>query len=93
MCSSAPILMDELIGLEIEIVKSMHREWIGKRGKVVDETMRTFTIETAEGEIKVPKKDCVFRFHRGEKTEDVDGKELEFRPEERIKKHWRKFRK
>ena len=88
--------MGELIGTQIEIVRSARRELINMRGKIVDETMNTFVIEckTSGGmkkEITIPKKFCVFRFHKKDKQIDVDGKHLMFRPEDRIKKYWRKF--
>jgi len=87
--SEAELLMGELIGLKTKITKSTRRELIGITGTIVDETMHTFTIEKTNGkEIKVPKKSCVFQF--GNKK-DIDGKKLCFRPEDRIKKYWRKF--
>ena len=89
------ILMGELIGTKVEIIKSTRRELIGTYGDIVDETMNTFTIKCKAGgrenEIVIPKKFCVFRFHRKNEYVDVDGKRLMFRPEDRIKKYWRKF--
>lgn len=82
-------VMDELIGLDVKIVKSTRKELIGVKGRIVDETMNTFTIETKGHEKKVPKKQCLFEFG-GETT--IDGKDLLFRPEDRIKKHWLKFK-
>jgi len=80
--------MDELIGLDVEITKSTRRELIGLRGKVIDETLNTFVIETSDKERTVPKKFCVFRFG-GEHT--IDGRNLLYRPEDRIKKYWKDF--
>jgi ribonuclease P protein subunit POP4 len=81
------LVMEELIGLDVEIIKSVRKELIGLKGKIVDETLNTFVIETKKGEKKVPKACCVFRFG----DTDIDGGDLLFRPEDRIKKYWLKF--
>ena len=89
------ILMGELIGKKVEIMKSTRRELIGVKGEIVDETMNTFVVERKTQnkvkEITVPKRFCVFRFHKKNMHVDVNGKRLMFRPEDRIKKYWRKF--
>ena len=81
------VLMGELIGQKVAITKSTSRQLNGLTGKIVDETMNTFVIETPAKEVTVQKKDCSFQFG----STVVDGKELQFRPEERIRKYWRKF--
>ena len=83
--------MGELIGVEMEIVKSTRRELIGLKGEIVDETMSTFVVEGKKKEIVVPKKFCTFRFHKKSKSIEIEGNRLMFRPEDRIKKYWRKF--
>jgi len=90
-CTEAEILMGELIGRQVQIIKSCQRNLIGKQGKIVDETMKLLTIRDGRKEIKVPKSVCVFRFQCSEGSIDIDGRKLAYRPEERIKKHWRKF--
>lgn len=87
----AEIVMGELIGRNVEIVKSTRKELIGLKGKVIDETLNTFLIETRKKEKTIPKALCVFRFKVGRNTRDVDGRKLVFRPEDRIKKYWRTF--
>ena len=87
------LVMDELIGLNVKIVKSTRRELIGVRGKVIDETLNTFVIESGSREKTVPKKLCVFRFDADGKRHDINGKDLVYRPEDRIKKYWKQFAK
>jgi len=76
----------ELIGLEVEIVSSTHQGYVGIRGRVVDETRRMFVIESAGAEKKIPKGSCVFEFVDGGQRERVKGAEIEFRPEDRVKR-------
>jgi len=83
--------MGELIGKKTEIVKSSRRELIGLKGTIVDETLKMFVIEAEGKEKKIPKDVCVFRIFKGGKSRDIDGKDLLVRPEDRIKKYWRKF--
>lgn len=85
------ILLEELIGLGVEVTKSTRRELIGLRGTIVDETLNTLTIECGGREKKIPKNCCTFRF--GERGAEVDGRQLVHRPEDRIKKNWVKIKK
>lgn len=82
-------MTEELIGLGVEVVRSTRRELVGLRGKIVDETLNTFVVEASGREKRVPKELCVFRFAGGV---EIDGRDLAYRPEERIKKYWTKFR-
>ena len=84
--SSQDFRRRELIGLEVEVVESTCQEYLGIRGRVVDETKNTFTIEQAGRDKMVPKDCCKFRFADGEGTLVVSGKDIKFRPEDRIKK-------
>jgi ribonuclease P protein subunit POP4 len=76
----------ELIGLEAEVLESTCDQYLGIKGKVVDETRNTLTIEQDGREKMVPKDCCKFRFVEGLATHIVSGKEIKFRPEDRIKK-------
>lgn len=76
----------ELIGLEAEVLESTCDQYLGIRGKVVDETRNTLTIKQDGREKMVPKDCCKFRFVEGPTTHIVSGKEIKFRPEDRIKK-------
>lgn len=72
----------ELIGEEVEVVKSGCRDLQGIEGVVLDETRNTFVLSTSKGRKTIPKKSCVFRV--GENL--VEGKRLCHRPEDRFKK-------
>jgi len=86
------IFRHELIGLSVRIARSVNRDIQGISGRVVDETRNTLRIEMDDGrEITVPKGIAVFHFRtpQGELVE-IDGGALVARPEERIKKKFRK---
>jgi len=76
----------ELIGLKVEILSSTHPGYIGMSGRVVDETKRMLVIEIAGADKKVPKAGCVFEFDDAGRKERVEGSEIEFRPEDRVKR-------
>ncbi len=86
MKSRGDLKRHELIGLEVEIVKSTHPGYVGMRGQVVDETRRMLVIEKDGAEKKVPKGACVFEFTDGGRRERIDGADIEFRPEDRVKR-------
>lgn len=72
---------------------ALHVGFKGIKGKVVDETRNTIKIEDYEGNEKiVPKKEATFHFKLpdGSKVE-IDGKILVARPEDRIKKRFKKY--
>jgi len=73
----------ELIGQEVEIVKSTNPSHFGIKGKVVDETKSTIKIKQQNG-IKVLLKNNV-HFKIIKTGEVVSGEEIAKRPEERIK--------
>ena len=79
------LLMHELIGLEAEVVESSDKSRMC-RGKIIDETKNTLTMECdGEKEKKIPKKEVVIEFNlNGEKIK-VDGKKIVARPHERTK--------
>ncbi len=86
------LVRHELIGLNVRIVGSSNKSSIGLEGKVVDETRNMLTIEKADGsEVSVPKETSVFSFEVGSAWVRVDGKILIARPEDRIKKKFRRW--
>jgi len=85
------IVLEELIGLKTRVVKSSHRGLEKISGTVVDETLQTLVIEQDGVEKTVPKTNTVFEFEFQGQQVAVDGKDIAFRPEDRIKKHWREF--
>jgi ribonuclease P protein subunit POP4 len=86
------IIRHEFIGTEGKVAKSRNHDYVGIRGKIIDETRNTFTI-SQKGERKVIVKDATvfhFRFSDGTVVE-IDGKLLIGKPEDRIKKHMRRL--
>jgi len=76
----------EFIGLEVEVLDSTCPSFVGLRGKVVDETRNTLKVDVGGSEKIVPKDCCEFLFVEGRATHRVSGKDIRFRPEDRIKK-------
>ncbi len=77
----------ELIGLPVEIVESTDPNIKGLVGTVIDETRNMLIIEQNKREIRVPKKQCEFRFTLQNKDKvQVSGQLIFGRPEERLKK-------
>lgn len=86
------IFRHELIGLQVKVVRSSHDGFIGIEGKVVDETKNTITIEQGETEKMVPKGVATFHFYLPDgNVVEIEGKIIIARPEDRIKKKFRKF--
>jgi len=75
----------ELIGLEVEVLHATDPTQAHVRGRVVDETRNTLVLEIQGDEKRIPKHGSRFRFeiHGGL---EVDGEEIRFRPEDRVKK-------
>lgn len=76
----------EFIGLDVEILESTCESYLGIKGRVVDESRNTFTIEQEGGSRMVPKDCCRFKFVDDSGAHIVSGKDIKFRPEDRIKK-------
>ena len=93
MISSNNLIYHELIGLNVEITDSSAESLIGIKGKVVDETKKTLIIETSDKNEKLVAKDVsIFQFEVPDGTYlEVDGKILLSRPEDRIKKRYKKI--
>lgn len=81
--SEIKFMRSEFIGLDVVVLSAPYSDI---SGKVVDETKNTFTIETAGTERMVPKSGNEFRFTQNNRQIDIKGKEIQHRPEERIKK-------
>ena len=80
------ILREELIGLETEVIEAKNKALVGIKGRIVDETKFTFSIETVKGIKKVLKSQATFKLpYKGEKLA-VEGKLLIGRPYERLRK-------
>ncbi len=81
------------MGLEITIIHSSHGDLEGITGRVVNETKKTLTIDVGEGNEKIiPKGSSTFHFKLPEGiTVEIEGKTIVSRPEDRIKKRFRKY--
>jgi len=92
MVTPKDLVMHELIGLEVRILSCTNSQLAGLKGTVIDETRNMLTIETPKGEKKLSKENCTFSFHlpSGEWVK-VQGSLLLARPEDRIKKKFRKW--
>jgi ribonuclease P protein subunit POP4 len=93
MITPKNIFQHELIGLPVKIVNSTHDGFIGIEGKVVDETKNTIKIEQKdETEKIVPKGVATFHFNLSDGIiVEIEGKIIIARPEDRIKKKFRKY--
>lgn len=87
------IVLNELIGLKARVLRSLDKKQRGVSGVVIDETKNTLLLETKEGRRSVIKKTSVFRFYAGRKAFEVDGREINFRPHERIEKALKYYKK
>lgn len=76
------IAASEFVGGEIVVKASPNPVEQGLRGKVVDETMKTFIIDVDGEEKRVAKAGRVFLWE----GKQLDGDAIVFRPEDRIKK-------
>lgn len=76
-------MRSEFIGTDVEVQSSGCGNF---RGLVVDETKNTFTICKGSREIVVPKADSEFLFTYQGESVLIHGSEIQYRPEDRIKK-------
>lgn len=85
------VLQQEFIGLNAEVVKSTHPDYVGIRGRVIDETRHTLMI-VYKNEKKVIVKDvAIFNFTMPDGTiVEIDGKAILGRPENRAKRRVRR---
>ena len=80
------IVRHELIGLNIEIVKAENPSLVGIKGKIIDESKNTLTIETQNKIKKILKDQATFNIELKDHVVQVEGKLLLGRAEDRIKK-------
>ena len=98
MISSKNIFYHELIGLELKVVDSSNPSLIGLQGTVIDETKKTLLVEVREDvpdeDLSSNQNDLIFICNEKLIQKDVveiDGKILLNRPEDRIKKRYKKI--
>ena len=95
MITKNNIEVHELIGLQVEIIKSKSLPYKDIKGKIIDEKKNVFIIETRNGEKIIPKKGNIFQFKIGDKKINIKGDEICYSPENRLKKvkKWQKKKK
>ncbi len=76
----------ELIGLSVEIIDSTDPTMKNLKGRIINESKNTFTIEVSGKRKMIPKEICAFRFELKDDFVVVQGSTLIGRPQERIKK-------
>ena len=92
MINSRNIVYHELIGLYAEVNDSNTESLIGISGNIIDETKKTLLIETNNGEKLIPKNVSIFQFKLPDGNwVEINGKILLNRPEDRIKKRYKKI--
>ena len=86
------LVRHELIGLEVLVERSTNKGVEGLKGTVVDESRQILIIKTGRGEKKIPKDICTFVFTLPDgKKVRIAGGILVSRPEDRIKKKFKKW--
>lgn len=86
MYDNRNIVLNELIGLRVKVLKASDKKQSGSEGIVVDETKHTLLVRSGPAVKRIIKKTATFKFYAGNKAFTVDGKEIDFRPEDRIEK-------
>ena len=92
MITSKNLVHHEFIGLNVH-ARSKKNTSLNLKGTIIDETKNTIRIEGMDNSEKtVPKNGTMFVFEipNGEKIE-IDGDILSIRPEDRIKKRFKKI--
>ena len=85
------IVQQELIGLDVKVVRSSHPGYVGIAGRVLDETRNTIIILHENKKKIIIKSTAVFNFTMPDGTiVEIDGKTIIGRPEDRIKKRIRR---
>jgi ribonuclease P protein subunit POP4 len=80
------ILRHELIGLDVDVIRSSNKYCDSISGKVVDESRNTLMIKQGESVKRVAKRDALFKFKLDEGCVKVEGSALVSRPEDRVKR-------
>ena len=85
------VLRHELIGLDVLVAGAANPLHRGIRGRIIDETRNTFTIQTVQGRQHIPKLHSIFEMHLPDGTlVEIDGSALVMAPERRLSLQKRK---
>jgi ribonuclease P protein subunit POP4 len=85
------LIYHDLVGLDAKVISSTDPSQLGIRGEVVDETANILGISTERGVKMIPKKNSSFLFYLPQEV-TVEGSEIAFRPEDRLKRLQRRRR-
>lgn len=91
MRSAKNILLHELIGLNCEITRSRNASHVGLRGRIIDETQKTLLVMAGGRKKRISKKDVIINVVLNGQTVEIVGKYLISRPEDRIKRKFKKW--
>jgi ribonuclease P protein subunit POP4 len=81
-------IQGEIIGLDVQVVKSTNPSCIGIQGAIINESRNTLTIHHSNEDSIIIKNTSVFHFTTKNGTIiEVDGNIITGRPEDRVKKH------
>ncbi len=83
---AAALVRDELIGRQVRVSGTNDPTLAGLAGIVVDETMKTLTLDVEGQRRVVGKLGQSFTFTLNEREVLLDGEDIAYRPEDRIKK-------
>ncbi len=92
MITKDNLVHHEFIGLKVSVT-SVSNDSLNLCGTIIDETKNSIIVEVKEDiEKRIPKKGSIFLFElpNGDKVE-VNGNILSIRPEDRIKKRFKKI--
>ncbi|MEM0155513.1 MAG: ribonuclease P protein subunit [Thermoplasmataceae archaeon] len=87
MASNIMSYIGEFIGVRASVKLSSNPTLVNRSGIIVDETKKTLTINNGNRDLVIPKEICLFEMQYGEKKITIAGKNILFRPEDRIKEH------
>ena len=76
----------ELVGMTATVKSANDKSHVHMKGRIVDETKNTFTLEVGGTEKMLPKKGTVLTIDLKDSSVNVDYGKLTYRPEDRIKK-------
>ena len=74
------------IGRRLAQVRSKHPPYEKITGRIVNETMKTITVDTGGREVVIPKAGNSFSMDFNGKIVWIEGRRVMYRPEDRIKK-------
>ena len=81
------IIRHELVGLNVNVIRSSNLNYNSISGQVVDESRNTFLIKHGDSVKRIAKKDTLFKFVLPDCCVEVEGSVLISRPEDRVKRN------